>query len=420
MKLGIRLNACNIGFLVYLCALSGHQQETTLDHAIELLSFLFFVGMTLYEVLGKRQGSMRISGFALWYLAFMVFAYSSVVWARYSHADVFYYFTKQVQLLAVAIFLPVCLRDEKDFDDKLLIIVISLIYAGLLLLSRTPFSSFGTERMGEAIGMDKNGFGMRMAIGALLVLYLMKKSDHKLWYILIMVLFIFLALMTGSKKAVFMIVAGIFSIGIFTSNSKKRSHTLLIILLTVVALGILVYVIFTNQYVYNVLGSRLVRTYLYLTEDSVIDDSTMERQYYISTAQQLFKSSPILGIGYNNFMSYLRVIGYSHVAYCHNNYWELLSCLGVAGTVLFYSMHIYILVKLQRIARDSKSPLAITFLIVLIIYLICDYANVSNCSIFQYAIICLIFEYTRLVRKGAITKKYDYESVGQKIEEIPA
>ena len=201
-----------------------------------------------------------------------------------------------------------------------------------------------------------------------------------------------LTLLSGSKKALIMIIMGICLMEYFNSKSERISKIFGHIIITIIALCIGWYLIFNVEMFYSVLGTRIERTVNYiLSGGTTFDNSTRERQYYISIAKELFKQNPILGVGLNNFRAYIGRIGYSHVAYSHNNYWELLSCLGIAGTSIFYSMHLYLGMKLWKLLQKRRNPLTVLMTVLLILYVVCDYGAVTYMNIFQYIIITFAY-----------------------------
>jgi len=410
-----KVNLHNLGYrqigyivlLLYFFALTAHQTDSTFDSYFFRITFFLFVGFSILPLI-QSKGKYALNGYAIWYICFIVYAFSSYAWAKYNKTDVFQFWIPMIQILGLCIFLPFYIRTEEDIRHIFKIVIISLIYAMLILLIRTPRDAWSTERMGLVIGLNPNTLGVRLAIGAVLLFYFWRNDTKNKSYLLLVGLFAILSLFSGSKKAVIMLVGGIAGFEIMGTKNMKAAKFFRRIFALVIVLFILGYSIFNDEYLYNILGQRLERTFYFLTSGSIIDKSTRERMYYISVAQSLFKEHPFLGIGLNNFKSYIGRIGYLHVTYSHNNYWELLSCLGIFGTMLFYGMHAYIIYSLLKLKKKNKSSLCILFLIIAVLYLICDYGAVSYQNIFQYAIICLIYLYTQKEkRKITYEKQYN-------------
>ena len=98
-----------------------------------------------------------------------------------------------------------------------------------------------------------------------------------------------------------------------------------------------------------------------------------------------------MGNGANGFVSYMRKIGYSHVAYSHCNYTELLATLGIIGFVLYYKMHIQILYRSIKIFYRAHSLEALLGLDLMLMILVTDYYAVSYISLFTQCMIVLIY-----------------------------
>ena len=75
------------------------------------------------------------------------------------------------------------------------------------------------------------------------------------------------------------------------------------------------------------------------------------------------------------------------------NYWEMLSCLGIVGAIMYYSIHVYILNKLWKISRCQKKPLTVLLVTIMLLLTVLDYASVTFQGIFTITMIGIIFCY---------------------------
>lgn len=388
-----RSTILSLTLFIYLVSLTAYQRENSVfDQMLQIGSFVLLAVYYLYVPSKSRRG-LVLSPISIWYLLFAVFGLGSALWAIYSKTDVFFYVRRMVQILGLYLVIPkfFSIRQDADrIDDFYKVIIAALVYAIILLFIRTPISAWGTERVGGAIGVDKNALGTRMAIGSIVSLYLYTKEKRKI-YLIILAAMSAVVLLTGSKKAIFMLVVGISVYEIVGTESKKIKQIFERILLVACLFGLLWYLVFNTNVFYNTIGVRLNRTLMYfLSEGSTYDNSTRERQYYISVARDLFLQHPIIGVGLNNFKTHIAAIGYSHVAYSHNNYWELLSCLGITGAALYYWFHVKLLTKLIKNNTKRRKTYTLS-IIVLVLYIICDYANVSYMNIFQHLMLYGIY-----------------------------
>ena len=196
---------------------------------------------------------------------------------------------------------------------------------------------------------------------------------------------------SGSKKALFILVAGLIGFEILATKGIK-------LLLKICAIFLLLYgsifLIMNNNNLYSVLGRRIEKTILTITGQAGkkdIDTSLTERQFYIEQAIKLFKNNILIGYGGNNFVTYMREISYRHIAYSHNNFTEMLCTLGILGFLIYYSTWIYLLIILFKNYRRYKSKTELLFILILTIILIMDYANVSYFNEFNMLLFILAY-----------------------------
>lgn len=379
----------DIFLLIYFCALSGHNTGSFFDEMLIRISFFGIVVLSIFQ--NGKLTRIRIDNLAKGYGFFFLYAMLSCIWAQYNRADVFYYAFRMIQIQALLICVPMNVESEEDIEKVLKIVLFSLIYAGILLLIKTPINTWGTERFGGAIGIDSNALGVRTAIASLITLYFIEMKKPKVICIPVFGFFVTLALFSGSKKALIIILVGFIFFEFFGSTSAKIRTYVFRMLLIVIVVSIILYLIFNNPYFYEVIGKRVIR---FIRSASGIynanDVSYNERTYFISVAKSLFREYPVLGCGLNNFKSYVGMTGYSLVGYSHNNYWEILSCLGIVGACIYYSIHVGILYRLIKLIKKKKTPLRILFLVIMVILTVLDYAAVTYQNVFNFSIICVI------------------------------
>ena len=396
------INIFYIFLFLYLIAISAYQLGTGFDAIFVRITFVLLVAITI--ILEKK---IVITKQIKWCTVFWGFYFLSVIWAKNPN-DTMYYVNNFIQILGIFICFPIMIKDEKSINTTLKLIIGSLLYTCVLLMIRTPQSEWGTERIGEAIGLNPNGLGMRLAIGFIACIYFLhyKTSNNtnkrsKMAYSISAIIFIVVAMFTGSKKALLMIILGFASYELIISKGWKFFLKSLII---IVFLCFMIYLIFNNEMLYKVIGRRIEKTVLTIQGTAVnqdVDGSLEERTFYIEKAIDLFKDYPILGYGGNNFVTYMREISYSHVAYSHNNYVELLSTLGIVGFTIYYYMWGKTLINLFFNYLRNKSRQTLFFIITILILLILDYANVSYISEFNVIFLALA---------GSISKKDSKEN----------
>jgi len=89
--------------------------------------------------------------------------------------------------------------------------------------------------------------------------------------------------------------------------------------------------------------------------------STYVRMDLINIGIEVFLRKPITGHGLGSFQFLNKYHGYAH-----NTYVELLACTGLIGTVLYYAMPVFLLIKTTavRMAKDKRITIFLLFMLV--------------------------------------------------------
>lgn len=305
---------------LYLIAITAFQLGTGFDALFVRITFAIFVVLT---IITARK--IYITAHFIWCLVFWGLYFLSLLWSSNIN-DTLYYVNNAIQIVCLSLCLPILIRDKKDIALIIKLIVISILIAVIRLYMLTPSDSWGTERLGEAIGMNSNGLGMRLSIASVMSLYLVKKELAEkgkffvvktIFYLALMILFAGISLFTGSRKAIAVVIAGLAIYEVLTTKSwwKLLPKILIVVIIAIAIINIAL----TNETIYKVLGVRLERMFAAFNGNTAEDWSITERNYYIVQAINLFMRNPILGSGGNGFVTFMRDISYSHVAYSHNN-----------------------------------------------------------------------------------------------------
>lgn len=394
---------CYFFLLLYLIAISCYQLGTGFDAVFVRITFVLFVLSSL--ICGKK---IKINGLLLWGILFWGFYFLSMVWAKNPN-DTMYYLNNAIQTIGIFLCIPLIINNKEDIDSIFKLIIISLVYTSIVLIIRTPQNVWGTDFIGEVIGLNRNTVGLRLSIGFIICIYLIgsylkNKKGEKLkifMLFIIAILFASISLLTGSKKALIVLILGFVSYEIINSKGLKLFFK---VLLVSIILFLIIYLTFNIPVLYDAIGSRLEHLYLTITgtaKRGQIDGSLLERQFYINQAKILFKRNPIIGYGGNNFVQHLREVGYfKHIAYSHNNIWELLCTLGIVGFTIYYYMWIKLLLTLIKNYKMQKQEKTLLFTIIISILLFLDYGNVSYISDFNMILIAIIYLYISFINKN--------------------
>lgn len=383
-------------FLIYLCTFTAHQLGTGFDAMAVRIAFVMYVAVGALAIIYEHQ--LKISPLVIWYALFVIWYFASVLWAK-DTSFIFAYFNQFIQIIAVFLILPQRMKNFDDIFTLIKLIILSLFYSALILFIKTPLSAWGTERIGEAIGLHPNDIGIRFATGLLLCIGMLtvKKNSKivKIFHIVLSACFLLVVLFSGSRKSIALALLGILGYFIFSKPyhmTNKQSIKRLILLIAVcLIVAFTIYLSFNNEMLYSVIGKRLET----MLGGSESDASINERNEFIGFAITLFTAHPVLGYGGNNFVKYMYEINFSHKAYCHNNFLEILSTLGIIGFLIYYcfifALAFRYIVALRTLKDNNIKKLLSLFFTILILEVAISWWDVNYMDEFIHIIFALIY-----------------------------
>lgn len=372
-----RIRLSDVFLFLYLCATFGNRSGSGFDALFLRGTFAAYVMVSLlFDVLPREAGRRRVSDghklftpLTVWFLLFVFYAYISVFWSE-SLKNTLQpnYITNFIQAFCLVLFIPYRIESRRDLRLIVGMLVCAALYGVMVLVIKTPSSAWGSERVGSAIGLNSNAVGLSMSFTLLFVLFLSRDSGQPLLYA-VCPIFIAVALFSGSRKAAFLCLAGLVLVLSFSYRGAKGVCVALIGILA--ALG-LVWATLNVPELYDVLGYRIERLLL----NNSVDGSVAEREWFRQYACSMFQNKPILGYGFNGFLTQMQKIGYWHQAYSHCNQWELLSCLGVVGFIAYYGFFAKLSASFFRCMKLNRED-SFFGLIFLVLIFIFDYGYVS-------------------------------------------
>lgn len=325
-------------FCLYMCGLCAHNSGTFLDTWLHRLLFVLFL-LTFFQKQIRIKGMQHFGS----YIIFVCYILVACIWAPdISDALNKPYLFGFVQILAIVYILERDVDSLEKAHSYLYATLFALAYTLVILVIKTPAQNWGAVRLGYNMGLNPNALGRYCVVGAILAVFF---AETKVAYYLLALIFGGVGLLTGSRKCVFSLIAACGIFFVFKEHGKKRIRNAVILTAGIIVLFIAV---FSIEPLYRVVGSRLevmikqLMGYKITEEESV---SLVQRSFYTEYAIRMFTQRPIFGWGANSFVSEMRRIEYSNIAYCHNNYLELLATLGVVGLCLYYCMQGRILLK---------------------------------------------------------------------------
>lgn len=352
--------------LLYLISLYAFYEIKLLIEGLYLISALIYF-------LSKKS---NVSIYFLWSSLLVIISSLSYFWSEDLIAS-FQGIRALLEVLIVCNLLVFFLNKQ----EKIIKLYRYLVVAGLVLVIKliftTPIEVWGTERIGNFL-YNANTMGVYLGISAIAALQLiyLKINSAKLCQLSILLFFVTIIL-TGSKKAIFLIVVGFILLTIL--NFNRLSSLIKFIPILIILLSFIYWIVMNVSFFYNILGIR-IEGFLYIfTNPELIDPSTRIRLELLEVGWDLFLHRPFTGYGIASFAS-VSGAGY----YSHNNYIELLTGIGIIGTLLYYSIYLYVILKLFKY---KKSKIGNFFIVIIILLIYLEFGQVSYFSEVYHIII---------------------------------
>lgn len=370
----------------------GNYIADTLPGGQLLFVFPIFLLAVLYIL--QYRGVLRIQAISYlgYILIFTLFCVTSRIWALDSQLAV----TKINSLLIIFVSMTVIslnIYPNKNIDQLLKVIMYGCYAVTFYVLIRFGLGGIRTllassERISNDL-LNANTIGMCAAYAIVINMYYFIYVKRRLVDLIMIPAIIILAI-SGSRKAMLIVLLGIIGITIL-KNWEKRNvvKSIVRVCIAVFAASILIIFLLQLPMFSNVLDrfENLI-SLLQGNETRSTSDSWI-RFAYVNLGLELFKQHPFLGIGIANANIYTQMY-YGHDHYLHNNYVELLACGGIIGFLIYYSVYIYILMIFikYRKYRDKEYDIC---LILFLIALVMNYGAVFYYSKDTYILLMLFW-----------------------------
>lgn len=225
---------------------------------------------------------------------------------------------------------------------------------------------------------DSNTVSVNMIIFSIFIYVNVFFYSVKVKYIFSMILSLATIVFSGSKTGLFSVVLYFLLFGLVfsTPSLKKTGITLLFLVLFVV-------IIFSNDYLYLLIGQR-VEDFLGtfgLIEYTNYSNSTNVRMDMNDIGISMWLDSPFFGNGRAAFREYSGFQTWSH-----NNYIEILTSFGILGLITFYWYQVLLLFKaLYLKGRDNVGTI-----IVAVYYIVSFFIDITSVRYALYITVIMI------------------------------
>ncbi|WP_280770891.1 O-antigen ligase family protein [Salipaludibacillus daqingensis] len=379
-------NLTGIFLVLYIVSLSAFNEVFPLLGTLMLYSFMLM--SVLYIFIKKNlKGNYYTIAILLYSILLLVSIIYTPDW-RLGLSDIYSFITCAIIMVLLVNYL--------DSKDKIYFLINGFILAGIVLsilvISLNGFSVFSHAaasnqgyRLGGDIG-NANFLGMTFAYSAVFALYMVLNFSNRnkffLFYITAIVVSVPFVFLTGSKKALFILVFGIMLIVIFKHAEKNVILKRIFYFVSGIILLTSVYWLINTVEAFWYIAQRTEEMIGTFTGTGAVSSSDEYRLYMIERGIDAFANKPIFGNG----VAYSREI---FGTYSHNNYIEILMNTGLTGFLIFFSFYA---ISLYGIIKwiPKKSPLKLIALFIMISAIVTDWGLVSYYSRYNQILFVLI------------------------------
>lgn len=352
---------------------------------------MLFASMLLW--IGRRAERVVIPYNTVWYALFTAYSALSSMWSSYINADMASYFLRMVVIIAMITSISIYVDKPEDLERLIKLYIFSMFLIVLIEFLSVPVSDWSKGNMGSHFsGSNSNGVAFLVFCAELMAFYEFY-SRNKKGYILLVAMFLVFIILSSSRKGVFAAVAGPILFVLF-SVYKKNYFFNIVTILTLAAL--VIFFVMTDEYAYNAIGKRFASlvTFWFEERDHKVDNSLYMRSYYINLAQRMFSEAPLLGKGMGNFAKIIDNVYMLDGVYSHNNFWQILSELGLVGFIIYYSLYFVTIVRLIKGAFIKKSRMNMLFLTFMILLVVLETGLVTYNSKMPHVVIAIAYAST--------------------------
>lgn len=274
-------------------------------------------------------------------------------------------------------------------------VLISCIYiAGIALAVYTIYMQGGLGgylaqlNSGNRVGGNVNNvntIGLGTSISAIIAMYYIIFKRRR-YDALALILCGFVALGTGSNKALVVMVLGCFLLLLFYAYVNNNVSAFFKAA-GLTAAAICAFILLLQLPMFETINTRFTGMISAYLGSGEADHSAQIRNELVKAGLAQFVQTPLLGIGINNgSVVAMASVGYDY--YLHNNYVELLVDVGAVGTFFFYAAVLSSLYKLAKSLRYCGAE-AVVVIVVMLAWLVIQWGFVCYYSKIAYLYIVL-------------------------------
>lgn len=339
----------------------------------------------------SRFSKVIVNGYFTWlFILFFMYFFYGIFLTKYGYFNADYFFFMFSMTFATLLLLV-------DMHYKILIEIFikvcayaSIVICIYIVINEWSLIITGSSRIGESGSGNVNTVATYLGTMSIPLIYKVI-FDKKYKYAIPYGLSIGIMLLTGSKKSLVFIIMG-FSL-IFIFKNRLQLHKYILLLIIIVGLFIL---IFNNEYLYNIIGHRIIDfigSLGFRIEGANYSYSTEIRLVMYKVGFDAFLSKPLFGGGWFYFSFYSGLGTYSHC-----NYLEILVTYGIVGFLIYYGIFAKELIELKKLSKvNDYAKLLFTMLTVILVNDIVEITYIYN--IMYYQILGLVYLFIKSLKK---------------------
>lgn len=357
--------------------------------------------LVAYLAVFKGRALIKEPAFLVWFVSFFAFGLLSFIWSM-SVSPALDVLKSVIVCFAALLLIQFSVNLGYSADAILKGYFVATVANVLYVVFTIDIARLGEVQLGVHMleGWNGNGIGFMMAQGALIGCYLFQGVDKKavkLVYLICFFAMVLLTLYTGSRTAFIMLVVELMLFFWLKNPTKRMRNVFVSVMILLVAL----YLAMNVESFYNVLGVRLEGLFALFSGKGNVDTSASARDLFIENGIKWFLEQPVIGYGLNNYRVLNRVFT-GHFTYSHNNFIEIAVNLGIVGLVWYYSVYVYLCV---RLLKESKNNRVNVFLFsALVASIISHYGTVAYYDFYQNLLLLLCFLAVRKDRRERIVE----------------
>ena len=369
-----------------------------------LITFCVAV-LTMFKFGFKR---FTMGDFQIRILVFACYFFFSVLWAINANDSI----ERGITVIELCVCMTIFMWTFNNFRDPYNALLKTVMYGGYIVVAYS-YVFVGIEKLITMTLLsgrldssfdNVNAISLICSFSLIISFHYLFKEKRFLFYSILNLPTIVLLSACGSRKSLVVALIGCFSIFILRKGMKNKK---VIVLKTVAGLAIFVFILtlLSQLSIFSGLTERMTGL-LALFTGGEVDHSTMLRSEMAELGFSTFRDHPFLGIGMSN----------SHIlcnqklgldTYLHNNYAELLADGGIVGAILYYSIHIDIVLKIKKYG-GFKSTDNLLVIILIISLLLSDFSMVSFYAKNYYFFFMIFYVYTNYLKKRHIWERTKY------------